>query len=176
VGAGLLSFWGQRVGGSVGVFAGAGGPQGVEPVHAEEAVGGFAGAVQVGVVEGDFVEAGVGRVTGFVAEGCGSQVGDGADLGEGFADVGLRGPVGELGHGDLELVGDVGEAGVVLEPGLEAELVLGGEGGCRERRGVGLLGRLRLMGFMGVMGFMGLWRQIAGCFGVGAGGVGVGPR
>ena len=128
----------------------------MEPVHAEEAVGGFAGAVEVGVVEGDFVEAGVGRVTGFVAEGCGAEVGDGADLGEGFADVGLRGPVGELGHGDLELVGDVGEAGVVLEPGLEAVLVFGGEGGGWEREGVGLLGRRGLMGVMRGMGSMGV--------------------
>jgi len=96
----------------------------------------------VRVTAGDVDEAYEGLVKGFGVEGAGALVGDAFDFVEAFLDVGLFGPVGERADGGLEHGREFGEAGVVVEPGLEELAVVGGEGG----EGVGLLRRLGLMG------------------------------
>jgi hypothetical protein len=83
-------------------------------------------------------------VAGLGVERRGSLVGDLADEFEGGADVGLGGPDAEFDNGSLESGGELGEALVVLEPGLQTLLVHGaelwdvGEHGGRLRRGVGV--------------------------------------
>ena len=96
----------------------------------------------MGVTAGDVDEAYEGLVEGFGVEGAGALVSDALDFVEAFLDVGLFGPVGERADGGLEHGREFGEAGVVVEPGLEELAVVGGEGGGR-------MGRLGLMGLMG---------------------------
>jgi hypothetical protein len=112
-------------------------------LHLDDVHRGAAGGFVVGVVAGDVDEAHEGLVEGFGVEGAGALVCDAFDFVEAFLDVGLFGPVGERGDGGLEHGREFGEAGVVVEPGLEELVVAGGEAGG---------GRVRLRGLMRLVG------------------------
>jgi len=58
-------------------------------------------------------------VAGFVAEGGRARLGDFADEAQALGDVGLAGPLGEGDDRGLELAGELAEAAVVVEPGVE---------------------------------------------------------
>ena len=109
----------------------------------EEVVGAAAGGFFVAGVLGQLVESENRGVMGFGEEGLGAHARNACDGCECFLDVGLLGPVGEVEDVGVELFGDVGEAGVVVEPGGDALDVgwgggrrcggIWGEGGGREQ-------------------------------------------
>jgi hypothetical protein len=79
-------------------------------------------------VADDLDHAGDCRVLGFGEEGLRALAGDSLDLVEEGADMGLVGPEGELVDGGVELLGEIGEAEVVVEPDFQALAVEEGEG------------------------------------------------
>ena len=116
----------------------------------EDGGGGAAGGFVVLVGARDVEQAREGLVGGFGEEGLRALGGDALHLVEEGLNVGLVGPVGELHDGGVEEVGELGEAGVVVEPGLEEFFVVRGQ----EIGGMGFMGG---MGVIGVRGRTWCW-------------------
>jgi len=113
----------------------------VEAGH-EDAGRGLAGAFVVVAEADEGGEAEEGVVLGVDVEEVVAVLGDLLDGGEAGADVGLGGPVRELYHGESEVPGDLGEAGLTLEPSVETGVVGAGEGGFGMGEGGGHSGRV----------------------------------
>ena len=95
---------------------------------ADDRCGCASGCFFVLAVLGDVGEAGEGGVDGLGVEGPRALVGDGGDLVQKGLDVRLRGPACERYDGGFEVVGEVREARIVVEPGLDDFVVAWGEG------------------------------------------------